>query len=157
MRKKSNLWASIRVNWCPFVVKKFQNKIDTLSRIQIKTAFHRWNLGKLTTPGEITLLRLTAYRRQLHSAKNPSNEKEIRFQICILQTARCTRRFALLCGDHNCRTGAVSERVTAREFAADCAGRISKRNASVPQAKPLYGGLVGRQPRPLRQHLDRRV
>jgi hypothetical protein len=51
MRKKSNLLASIRVNLvstCPavasreggFVVKKFQNKIDTLSRIQVKTVFH---------------------------------------------------------------------------------------------------------------------
>ncbi len=40
---------------------------------------------------------------------------------------------------------------------ADCAGRISKRNASVHQAKPLYGGLVGPQPRQVRQHLDRRV
>jgi len=27
-------------NWCPFVVKKFQNKIDTASWIQVKTAFH---------------------------------------------------------------------------------------------------------------------
>jgi hypothetical protein len=40
MRKKSNLLASIRVNWCPLVVKKFQNNVDMMSRIQLQTAFH---------------------------------------------------------------------------------------------------------------------
>ena len=87
----------------------------------------------------------------------PFNEKEIRFPISILQTSPLIRGFALLRRDYDRSVCAATHSVWLCCRTAHCAGPISKRNASVPQAKPVYGGLVGRQPRPLRQHLDRRV
>ena len=107
-----------------------QNSVDTRLRIQIQRAFHCWNLGKLTTPGKTTSLRLKACRRKHHSAHTPSNEKEIRFPIRILQTSSPARRSALLCGDHNRPAGAAANALCAiGQFTSDCAGPISRRDA----------------------------
>jgi hypothetical protein len=61
---------------------KTKNKIDTLSWILVKTAFHSSNRGKLNNRKRTTVLEcLGRFNESHHSHQTPSNEKEIRFPI----------------------------------------------------------------------------
>ena len=92
-----------------------QNSVDTFLRSSGKRVFYCWDPGKLTTPVEITSLRLKACRAKIASlSHNSSNEKEIRFAIRILQTSSPLGRPALLCGNHNRPAGAARERPLAQ-------------------------------------------
>jgi hypothetical protein len=73
----------IRVNWCPFVVKKSKNNVDTFSRVQVKTVFHTWNRGKLTIREKKNCVDTlpSVSTKTSNQPKLPSDEKEIRFPI----------------------------------------------------------------------------
>jgi hypothetical protein len=61
---------------------KSKNNIDTLSRIQVKTTFSVLKPREFREPAKKNLLnRLGRFNEKNHPT--PSNEKEIRFKICL--------------------------------------------------------------------------